>query len=90
MPTSRLSYLSLHTSFLLRWQGDYGGQCGKWFPATFCEEINIANGVRQTPDTPENVFENDVSVLVLSVQSIRDLFSECVPSTIFIGNVIHL
>ena len=87
--TSRFSYVSLHTSSLLRWQGDYGGQCGKWFPATFCEEINIANGVKQTPDAPENVFEYDVSLLVLSVQSIRGLFSECVSCTIFMGNITH-
>ena len=47
--------------FFFRWQGDYGGQFGKWFPATFCEEINIANGVRQTPETPENMFDSEVN-----------------------------
>lgn len=47
-----------------RWRGDYGGQVEKWFPATFCEEINIANGIRQTPETTENVLDTDVSVFL--------------------------
>jgi len=41
------------------WRGDYGGKVGKWFPATFCEEINVANGLKQTPDVPENASESE-------------------------------
>lgn len=28
-------------SFALRWRGDFGDYKGAWFPANFCEEINV-------------------------------------------------
>lgn len=26
---------------MLRWRGDFGDYQGAWFPANFCEEINV-------------------------------------------------
>ena len=49
--------LKLTQLLFRRWKGDYGGQVQKWFPANFCEEMNIANGIRQIPD-----FDHDVSL----------------------------
>ena len=68
-------YWHIFICVILRWRGDYGGKVGKWFPATFCEEINVANGLKQTPDVPENASESEVSFFAYLIEN-RGFFVE--------------